>query len=430
MADPRPRPRFSDRLASLAVALELGLALRVLAADVLEWFTRHKGVLCVFPDALYYWLLSGKIRDGLPYEIVEWGDIPHFALRTPGYPLFLAGCRILFGDRPIAARLIQAGLGALCAWLVYRLAAKMLGKPVRPRGWSIPLGAAFLTAIDPYFVATSVFLLSEALFVPLMLASLWGLAVLWTPRDGEESGHSWICALGTGFASGAAILVRPSWALFVPAMLLAWAVGAGRARWKSTLRGSVLVTLGLVAVMAPWWIRNAQVYGRFVPTAIWMGASLYDGLNPHADGASDMRFLEEDGFWPLDEETQDALLRRRAFEFALENPGRAAWLALVKFGRYWSPWPNADSFHQPVLAGLSALYSIPILGLLAVGAWDRRRDLRSLVILAGPIVYFCVLHMVFASSMRYRIPAAAPSMVLVALGLGRILARATREGEA
>ena len=56
--------------------------------------------------------------------------------------------------------------------------------------------------------------------------------------------------------------------------------------------------------MAPWWVRNARVYGRFVPTALWMGASLYDGLNPAATGASDMRFLDEPEIWPLDERTR------------------------------------------------------------------------------------------------------------------------------
>ena len=43
---------------------------------------------------------------------MEWGDIPHFALRTPGYPLFLAACRSVLGDDPLGVRVVQAGLGA------------------------------------------------------------------------------------------------------------------------------------------------------------------------------------------------------------------------------------------------------------------------------------------------------------------------------
>ena len=45
-------------------------------------------------------------------------------------------------------------------------------------------------------------------------------------------------------------------------------------------RSALICALGVVLVMGPWWIRNARIYGRFVPTALWIGASLYDGLNP------------------------------------------------------------------------------------------------------------------------------------------------------
>jgi hypothetical protein len=63
------------------------------------------------------------------------------------------------------------------------------------------------------------------------------------------------------------------------------------------------------------------------------------------------------------------------------------------------------------------------LAALAVGVWDRRRDVRALVILAGPLIYFALLHMIFASSMRYRIPAAVPGMGLAAVGLDWMLRR-------
>ena len=159
-------------------------------------------------------------------------------------------------------------------------------------------------------------------------------------------------ALASGAAAGLAILVRPSWALFVPVVLVIWVIanGAIEVPWSWPLRGAAIFALGLAVVMSPWWVRNARIYGRFVPTALWMGASLYDGLNPGATGASDMAFSHDRDIWPLDEQDQDAELTRRAIAFAREHPARALSLALVKLGRFWSPWPNAEGFRSPALA--------------------------------------------------------------------------------
>jgi len=420
------------RFASLALVLEWALGLRVVAADLVQWFTQRKGALCVFPDTTIYWLLAGRIRNGEPYELLDWEEIPHFALRTPGYPLFLALCRLGFGDRLIAVRLVQAVLGVLCVWLVHRLTRRFVADGTEPgsvgqeqragRTWTVPLVAAALVAFHPYFVVTSALVLSEAVFLPLMLAGLWGVAGLWERDDGKGPVRwPWAVAFGAGLAWGGAILVRPSWALFVPATLIAWVLTCGAARrWEAVWR-SGLVALGVVVVMAPWWIRNERIFGRFVPTAIWMGASLYDGLNPRATGASDMSFMNDPALWPLDEETQDAVLRDRALAFVRAEPARALWLAVVKCARYWSPWPNAESFRSPAIALASASFTVPLFVLIALGVWDRRRDPRALVLLAGPLLYFCVLHMVFASSMRYRIPAEMPAMTLAAIGLPRLI---------
>ena len=74
------------------------------------------------------------------------------------------------------------------------------------------------------------------------------------------------------------------------------------------------------------------------------------------------------------------------------------------------------------MALASALVTIPVYLLIGLGAWDRRRDLRALALLAGPLVYFCLLHMVFVSSVRYRIPGEVPALGLAAVGLVRALA--------
>jgi hypothetical protein len=438
-------------LASLAVVIEIALALRVVAADVVEWYVRHGGQarLDLFPDTDIYWELARAIRAGGPYEYVEWGDIPHFAIRTPGYPLLLAACQAAFGERTLPVRLVQAALGTLCAYLVYHLARQVVlpdrGRPAdgaasgafsdhgtadKSSRWlrAVPLIAAMAAAINPHYLVMSSLVLSEAAFEPLMLAALLGVAVLWPARRnacGPRPIAGWVTttiALGSGAAAGAAVLVRPSWALFVPAMLVAWVVtGLRGGQGRAALRGAALCALGLVLIMAPWWVRNARIYGRFVPTALWLGASLYDGLNPDATGASDMiPFLRDPTIWPLGEQDQDAELTHRALAFARENPGRALGLTVVKLGRYWSPWPNVGGFRSWGVAAGSAAVEVPILGLMALGLWDRRRDARAWVLLAGPILYLSALHGVFASSMRYRIPGEMPALGLAAIGWARL----------
>jgi len=412
MAEAAPRSPKAGRF--LLVVVGLGFGLRAAAAVAVDRVARGKGRLCLFDDTAIYWQLAGAIRRGLPFAVDQWG-IPHLALRTPGYPLFLAACQSAFGVRTLPVRLVQAALGAACVAMLYRLVARVGAD----RRWGVAATAALFAAIDPFAVGISALILSEGLFMPLMVASLWGLAALWKEPGEGPSRFRTILALSTGALFGAAILVKPSWALFIPAALAAWVATAKGGRLRA-FRGAALVMLGLAIAMAPWWARNARVYGRFVPTAIWLGASLYDGLNPGAAGASDMAFLDAREVRALDESAQDAELRDRALRFAAGHPGAVLRLAVVKLGRYWSPWPNAESFRSPRLAIASAVATLPVFALMLVGAWDRRRDARALVLLGGPVLYFAAVHMAFVSSIRYRIPGALPALGLAAIGAGRL----------
>jgi len=418
MAEDARHRRWVERAASLTLILAVALGLRLVAAAVVSRYAEARGKLCVFGDTDIYWQLAGNIVAGEPYRVSQWG-VPHYALRTPAYPLFLASCRATLGVSLPAVRVVQAVLGTLAVWLVARLAGSAV-PGVRRAGWTVALTAAALAAVDPFVVGLSALVLSEALFIPLMLAGLWGLAALWPMAGRPGASRPAIVAVLTGLAMGAAILARPSWALFVPAILAAWVIGTGRGDRGRAIRGAAIVALATAATLTPWWARNGRVIGRFVPTALWVGASLYDGIGPQATGASDMRFVDEPDVRALGEVEQDAAFRGRSLAFAREHPGRVATLALVKLGRYWSPWPNADTLRSARVDVASALVTLPVFALLAVGCWDRRRDLRALALLAGPLAYFCLLHLVFVSSIRYRIPGMIPAFGLAAVGLGRL----------
>ena len=271
--------------------------------------------------------------------------------------------RPLFGDRTLPVRLVQAVLGTLCVYLVYHLARQVV---LDGPGLLLGRGVGAMAPVHPFDRrcdrGRQPALRADVFVHPVrgrvraadarLVARPGGALARATGRAGGLSpiatGRFLLLSLGTGAAAGAAVLVRPSWALFVPAMLAAWVVAGLRiGQGRSAVRGAVLCARASSLVMAPWWVRNARVYGRFVPTALWLGASLYDGLNPRATGASDMLpFLRDPEIWPLDEQDQDAELTRRAIAFARQEPGSVLGLAFLKFGRYWSPWPNAAGFRS------------------------------------------------------------------------------------
>lgn len=388
----------------IGVALVVGLVLRLAVSAAIEILARRRGTVCLFPDADVYWQLAGAITRGDPYRVLQWG-IPHDALRTPGFPIFLAACRAVFGDLTWPPRLIQVGLGAASIALAARLT-----REIRP----IPTAAvlsAWIVACDPFLVGFTGLLLSEAVFIPLLLGLQISLARIWT----GDARRARLWAILAGVSTGLAVLVKPSFALFLPMALAGWL--ACVRRW-STARLSVLVVLGFVLTMAPWWSRNVLVFHQFVGTAAWGGASLYDGLNPQATGASDMRFLEAPDLIVLDELAQDRELKARAWRFATERPGRTATLALVKASRFWSPWLQAEGYRSRALACATAIWTIPLYGLIAIGLFQHRRDPRAWVLLAGPLLYFAAIHMLFVGSVRYRVPAIVPAISLAGLAAG------------
>ncbi len=437
--------KFSRQTTALAVGvLAVSLAIR-LGAGV-WWQSRiSDDALFGLPDSESYWLLAESVYEGRPYEFGPGGPR---VFRAPGYPLALAGVFHLIG-KPVhesekaesgrdvlaaqksvqAVRVFNAVLGALAVGGVMWLAAALFD--IRAA-----LVAGLLAAFYPGAVAMSVFVLSEALFCPLMLAQL----IAWTSavRIDCPKRAAFVAWLG-GVIAGAAILVRPSWLLFTPgAALLAVLVCRPRVRHAAC---GLLMMLGLVMAMAPWWVRNYGVTGAFVPTTLQVGASLYDGLNPQATGASDMRFVSvfqqaqkgddlRTGAAPAGfEQRLDARLRDASLSWARANPGRVLELAGIKFRRMWSVWPHAAEFSSPMQAWVTALGFTPIFLAGLVGAALFARRGWPYVLCALPAVYFTCLHMIFVSSIRYRQPAMLPWIVLAAGAVVLLLPAAWKRKE-
>jgi 4-amino-4-deoxy-L-arabinose transferase-like glycosyltransferase len=411
-----PRSRYHWSIFGI---LAIAFGLRVAAG---YWWQQRlpAGVPFAFGDSEGYWELARTIARGEPYE---YSPIKYRIFRTPGYPAILAPLFVIRDEPPVIwGRMLSAVLGAASVGGVMWL-ARIVCNSATALPASLIAGA--IAAIYPEAIAAGVFVLSEAPFCPLMLGTLAAWAAAWKAPN-QRRAIGW--ALVAGVLAGLATLMRPSFLLFVP---FAGAIGIalGPDRRKHSRLGA-LTLLGLCVTMTPWWIRNYKVAGRFVPTSLQVGASLYDGLNPKATGGSEMSFVP--GFVAqqraddaakaaaaqplvgLFEDRLDARMREASIAWVRQNPSRALALAGTKFLRMWSPLPNAAEFSNPLLRLALALSYVPVLLLAAVGIWQYvRRDWPYLLLLL-PVVYFTLLHVVFVSSIRYRQPAMLALIILAA----------------
>ena len=392
----------------VAFGLRLGLALAV-QYEV----SKTPGRLCLISgDAEGYWELAGKVAAGEAYSIY---DPPRRLLRMPGFPILLAIPRILFGDTPIAARLLLVLVGTLACGLTYWLGYELAGH-------AVGLLAAAYTAVSPTMALFSVLFLSETAFAAAMLASLIAAAKLLQQREQSDvlNQRTVGLAVAVGILAGLATYMRPTWLLVAPGLAFLFLV-SNRAALRSRLIVAGIICVSLALTMAPWTIRNASITGHLIPTTLWVGPSLYDGLNPAATGDSNMQFFEDDRLLQtMTEYEMDQEYRRRAWKFAAEHPDRAIWLALVKQVRYWSPAPNTPQFNHPLIHAVAWLSFAPLMLLAVIGAWQMRGQTSVLVVTVGPIIYFAALHLLFVGSLRYRLPAEYPLCVLSAVGFVRL----------
>jgi len=402
MSGPRP----------LLVILAAALLIRCTAAVVVDRQLDGTGRrFLVAGDAEGYWELGSRLAAGETYEIrgapgdrLAQAAGPRRVSRMPGFPAMLAVPISLFGDRVLAARLFLAVVGTVACGLVYLLGTRLFDS--RTGTWSAAIAAA-----SPALAGSSVLILSEMLFATCLLAGLVAAAGL-LERGGA------VRAMTCGAAMALAVYVRPGWLLAVPGgcLLLIW---SSHDRRRAAIdAGLVLAVLALA--LAPWTWRNFQVTGHPVVTTLWVGPSLYDGLNPQATGSSEMSFIIAEGLFAdraYSEYAIDRHYRQRAWQFVGAHPGRTLELAAIKLWRFLKPWPSAAEIGREWQRALVAGCSLAVLILAARGGWQQRQNRWRWLLTAGPLIYLAALHLVFVGSMRYRLPAEYPLCVLAAVGL-------------
>lgn len=402
--------------------LTVAFVLRLMGAIAWHQATDADSHFFRMGDSLSYWVLAEHIAAGEPYE---YGSPDASIFRAPLFPLFLApftAIPVELSSRVLLARVACAALGTLAVGLLLLFARRLAGP-------CAGLAAGALAAVYPSAIGMSITLLSEALFMPLMLGHLLQMQSAfqgWSDDAKPRTPHVYRRVALGGCLAGLAILARPSWLLFIPFSTAAlFLIGPNR---KEHLKLGMLALLTMSVAMSPWWVRNYQLTGHFVPTSLQVGLSLYDGLHPKATGGSDtgmafsMRLQEEQRTADATSKEElestfeyrvDRRAKAAAVQYALDHPGRTLQLAGLKFLRTWSLWPGggetASGFMR--LAITISCFFVLILAAIATFTTSQQSALlakqgRAVIWLCWlPCIYFTLLHMVFVGSIRYREPA-------------------------
>ncbi len=386
--------------------LTLGLAMR-LAALVLAGDATH------FGDPLNYLRLASAVGQGhglsLPNSA---GALQATALYPPLLPLLLATIGLVFPLTPLTLFLVNTLIDVTAALLLGRLAAQ-LGRS----DLSLPLSIAYLFWPSIAFMAPLAY--KEGLIIALLLAMLVALL-----EQAKHDGFRW--AICSGLAGSAVVLTQPSLMPLLPMLFLLFVKRFGSpSRWVAV---SGIAAAATLVLMVPWWIRNAMLFGQFVPLTTSAGLALWVGAQP----GGGMVWQSPPPEWAKAGELEAArLAAQEAWRVIAADPAAYIMRCLAKFplSFFMTNWAIdqlvlAPDAPWPGLARAMRLRSIPTLVELfaavvaMVGLFRFRRSVPAMLLWAcvAQVMLFSIW---FEFSERHRL-FMTPFILLLA---GIVLAR-------
>lgn len=329
------------------------------------------------------------------------------SVRAPLFPFFLAGIFGVSGGSVALAHVAGCLLGVAGVLLVHALALRL---------WNnrrSALVAAALAAFHPSLVIYSTLLLTESLYIVLLLAAL----IMAHDLEASPGGRR---AVGLGVLAGLASLTRPVFLGYFPLLLalVAWRGGSAARRWLA------LSILAWGLVIAPWTIRNVLLHGELVIVGSGAGSSLLTGNNPYATGtwrvepgyeqwfAARMAERGVDDAATLTETALGHLSGAIALDYIRDNPARAAELALRKTHIFWV-YPVAHTDMPGALQAGVVASDMLLCFAVVLGVAGGRGAKRWLLILAASAIFFWMAQALLHSEARFRLPL-VPLMAVVA----------------
>ncbi|MFT0751884.1 glycosyltransferase family 39 protein [Synechococcus sp. RC10A2] len=356
------------------------------------------------------------LHDQMAWRLVSTGEyrLDKGLMTAPAYIYLMAGVYALAGHAPMAVRLLNALLGLLALWGLWRLTHRLAGE--RAANLALLLGA-----LHPHLLMITGWLYTENLALPLMVWAVYGL-LYW------RSGWGWAAS---GALLGLLALTRANLLPFV-AIAGAWQLWHER-NWHAP---ALTVATALLTV-APYVAYISARYGAFIPIGRG-GYVLLWANNAHADGGYDPHFLERrltlggetklvrEWLSATDPVERDRQAMRLALQWIRENPVQWLWL----LGRKLALTLSAFGLQNPENRGVAAALRLAdgvywlFLALAGYGLWRLRQASRAFALLAALFLGWTLLTiLLYAGGSRPLLPAQPLITLGAAVGVCALWAR-------
>jgi len=369
-------------------------------------------------------LFDAELYDNWARAIAEgnWrGDKVFFA--SPLYAYFLAVLYKVFNYQLYWAVFSQFLLGAGNCVMIYLIGRRLFGGVVG-------LISGLFGAFYGVFLFTEGQLLKNSLAYSFVALSFF---LFLLARDREKP-YLWFCL---GITTGLSALVIPNILVFIP-LIYGFIFFLMNGRKERALRAGAL-SLGLLIIIFPVFLRNYLVGGDQVLISSNGGINLFLGTDPNTKGGiltskviQQAPELEEQSSTSLAEQTLQKRLRPSEvshfwYSMAIKNMTRdfsaTLQLFIAKLYRFWN-WreltDNLDFYYfreRYPLLGIPLMNFGAIASLSILGLWLSRKEKERMLPALVFIVVFTGSSLPFPVFGRYRTPLVPVLVVFAAYGL-------------
>jgi hypothetical protein len=333
------------------------------------------------------------------------------AIMPPVYPLIVAAIFAVFGVHTahsiFAVHAFDCLVNSLACIPIFLVARRSFG----PR---VGLWAGWAWAFFPYGIY---FAAAWAWSTHLLMLSLCWLLYLAQEIEVSPRLRLWC---GFGLLAGFAGLVEPSILVVIPFLMLlaAWRLAHAGKRW---LLPGLAASLTLAATIAPWLIRDAVDFHRFVPMRdsmgleLWMGNNGYstrftsDQLHPLHDAQelADYNAMGELAYMDLKAAQAKAYIHAHPAWYAEMCLRRAVylWTGYWSFDADYLQMEPADPFNVPFATTLTLL--------ALAGLWIAWRHAPYEAIRFGGVMFLFPIVYYFSHPEPYHMRTLDPLIVIL-----------------